>query len=305
MRSGAESVLGALVLSWCCWGSPAVAGPLEEDGHPSQRPRTVQLTDTVTLQFSPGSDLYPRYIADPRRPRFALMVQRMLDSEIEEAGDGRIGVMMGGCYGFLRAIHEGNPEGGVQLDIEAGFLGQFDSEASLDAIGWDGFYGFMFSWKPSGPLSFRFAIQHDSAHVGDEYAEETGRMRINYTREELVLAGAVQPFKGFHGYVELGWAYHRGDERLKPWRLQMGLQYESELLWWDGHVGWYAGIDNVVWDERDWQSTTTFQAGISIKVTDLARSWRIGLQAGNGRSVVGEFFEYDEKYVSLGLWMEL
>ena len=44
----------------------------------------------------PETDLYPGYIADPRRAVFRFGIAGYADSEIPEAGDLRLGVTLGG-----------------------------------------------------------------------------------------------------------------------------------------------------------------------------------------------------------------
>ena len=68
----------------------------------------------------------------------------------------------------------------------------------------------------------RFGTFHDSAHLGDEYVEETGRERINYTREELISGIVWLPRRNTKLYTELGWAVaparKPGSVALAVWR---------------------------------------------------------------------------------------
>ena len=138
------------------------------------------------FQMFPPSILYPAYTADPRRPEFGLTILGFPDPQIPDSGDRRVGLKLGGRFGLVRL-------GGWQADIEAGFTGQFDIEHSLDNIGWDGTYGFLLSTAFENGIGVQLGTKHISSHVGDEYAERTGRRRIGYTREELV-AGAAWSF---------------------------------------------------------------------------------------------------------------
>jgi hypothetical protein len=134
--------------------------------------------------------------------------------------------------------------------------------------------------------------------------ERTGRRRIHYTREEL-LAGVSMTFRdrltvyaeGAHGY-EL-----RNEDLQEPGRAQAGLQYESMPVWWKGRLRWYAAVDGTATEERNWMVSLTVQAGIVLRADE--RSWRLGLEHYDGRSWIGEFFQHDERYTSIGLWLDL
>jgi hypothetical protein len=59
--------------------------------------------DGVVL-WSPATELYPRYIADPHRSGFAFTYGQFIDPEIAQAGDTRLTIRLGGSYGILRFI---------------------------------------------------------------------------------------------------------------------------------------------------------------------------------------------------------
>lgn len=269
-------------------------------------PRSRPLGGGWSLLPVPGSDLYPRYVADPRRPRFSFHHMRLFDTEVVDGGESRVGVMLGGRYGFLRLHPDDDPDLGFQLDIEAAFHGQFDLGSSLDNLGWEGFYGLGISWRPVHGLAFRLSANHDSSHLGDEYMEDNPeRERINYTREELALGISWEPLERLRLYAELGWAYHRGNNRLlKRGRVQAGAEYETApILWRDGSL--YLAIDAVAWEENGWEPSITVQAGAKWRVDALDREFRIGVQYYDGRSLIGEFYRDRERYLATGIWFDL
>ena len=169
------------------------------------------------FQLSPAANLYPRYVADPRASRFNIMAIRASSSEIPDSGKSRTGLTVGGRYGLVRWGAPGASGKATQLDVEASILGRFDNEHSLDNLGWDGFYGMGLSWRPADRLCLRAGVHHDSSHVGDEYAERTGRLRIDYTREEVSLGASVELSKRWRAYSEMGWAYHLAGRRTVMW----------------------------------------------------------------------------------------
>ncbi len=268
-----------------------------------------------SVQAMPGKDIYPRYVADPRRPRLSMTSWHLLDTEVDGGGDSRIAVTLGGRYGFVRFHPDDAPDHGVQLDVEAAFHGQFDSGSSLDVVGWDGYYGIGVSWRPLDALAFRLSMNHDSSHLGDEYMEKDAedalegggapRERINYTREELALGASWSPLEGLRLYGEVGWAYHRGNNQLLDRaRLQAGVEYETApFLWGDGSL--YAALDVTVWQENGWEPSFTAQTGVKWRIDALDRELRFGLQYYDGRSQIGEFFQDRERYVAFGYWFDL
>lgn len=255
------------------------------------------------FQVFPSTNLYPKYRADPRRPEFGVAVLALPDPRIPGAGDRRVNLKLGGRFGLLRVHPEDRPEGGWQLDIEAGFTGQFDIDHSLDNVGWDGIYNFLVSTTVAPGVAVQAGTKHISSHVGDEYAERTGRRRIEYTREE-VAAGVAWNIDGrWRTYGEVGWGIAVKNEiGQAPGRLQFGLEHEAPGTLPGGRVGWYAAADLQSLEERDWQLDASLQVGLLVPAGD--RRWRVGLGYRDGQVPLGEFFQVDEPFFSLGLWLD-
>jgi hypothetical protein len=258
------------------------------------------------LGFGPGGRLYPLYIANPIRPQMGIARAHFSESDIPDAGDDRYIIRLGANVGFLRYSPVDKPGSGFQLDVEAGFIGAFDIESSLDNIGWDGLYGVLLSWGNGEGFAAQTGIKHVSAHVGDEYAERTGRQRINYTRGEYVLGLSLAGQKYWRVYGEGGYAYDQRNEELQePWRLEAGLEITDPYRFWGKRFGWYAAADFNWYEESDWSTDITVQTGLLVARERLSRTFRLGLEYRTGRSLLGEFFFRDETYISLGLWVDL
>ena len=173
---GASCAVAILLLLACAAAAfgepPAVssdaAGPSrqEEDPGNALSARSFSVSPGRTLLLSPVTDLYPRSIADPRRPGLGIMYLRVPASQIPDAGANRAGIRMGGSYGLVRIHRDDDPARGYQLDVMANFIGQFDLDHALDNIGWDGLYGLAFTWGKGQGLAFKFGVFHDSSHVG-------------------------------------------------------------------------------------------------------------------------------------------
>lgn len=259
-----------------------------------------------TLRLGPATDLFPRSIADPRRSGFSVTYRHYGRSEIADAGSNRLGIRMGGSYGLLRVHPAGEPDRGYQLDVGANFLGQFDLDHALDNIGWDGLYHLSLAWSDGEGLALKLGTFHDSSHVGDEYAERTGRTRVGYTREEVVLGASRAFSRQWRLYAEAGRAYHRSNKELMDlWRGQAGLEYESPKRLWGAGIGWYAAADCSFFQENDWRGNATVQLGLVVPQDEIGRRYRFGIEYYRGRSQLGEFFQDHESSLSVGLWWDL
>ena len=96
-------------------------------------------------------------------------------SEIPDTSGTRTMLKAGGRFGIVR--WEAAPGGGRswQLSLDAGLDAMFDSQNSLDNVGWDGNYGITLTTASASRFAYKLGILHCSSHVGDEYMERTGR----------------------------------------------------------------------------------------------------------------------------------
>ncbi len=144
--------------------------------------------------------------------------------------------------------------------------------------------------------------KHVSAHVGDEYAERTGRRRIGYTREEVAAGLAWSGVGGGRLYAEGGWGYRPKEEvGQEQGRAQAGAEFHR-AAWSRERLGWYAAVNLEAMEEREWSVDTSLHVGLRVPAGD--RRWRVGLAFYDGRVPLGEFYRSDERSVALGLWLE-
>lgn len=256
------------------------------------------------VMFLPPGDLYPPYAADPQRVGFGVQWSNYLKSTIPDSGSHRVDLRAGGQFGIVRDRLPGADDWAWQVDILGGFNAQFDADHSLDNIGWDGRYGLLFTTGTPRGIAFKFGLLHDSGHVGDEYMIRTGRTRIGYTRQELAFGVSLPVDEHWRTYAEWGWGYQFGNEALmKPGRGQAGLEYESCRGLRERCSGWYGAVDVSATEERDWRLDTAVQTGFVAR--SGGRTWRIGIDWYQGRPSIGEFFQYTERSISLGLWLDV
>ena len=270
-QTAGYSGIGQLALNHASAKGKAVKSPAPSHTAPMG-------TDWIAM-FAPGTCLYPVYLADPLHPTTALNAVRYGETEIPNAGEQRYVFRIGGKLGLLRIAPADCLSRGIQLNLHGTFLGMFDREYSLDNIGWDGLYGIDLNWRRSNGLALKFGLNHDSSHVGDEFAERTGIRRVDYTRQEYVLGAGVPIGQDFRGYGEAGWAFDlRNTDLQEEWRVQTGLAYVNADCLWDGIMGLYAALDLTAYEESDWEPDMTAQSGLMIPVDRINRNFRIGLE---------------------------
>lgn len=267
----------------------------------SPEPGAAEPGEEEPVRFFPPRSLYPSSLADFHDAGFAVLVLHVDEVGVAEAGESRFYLKLGGRFPLLRI----NPRGRLpwQIELVAGFQGQFDIENQQDNLGWDGIYGLLATAR-SGPWAFKGGLMHTSSHVGDEYAERTGRRRIGYTREELMVGVSRRLGRRFRTYGELAWGHDiREESGQEPGRAEVGLEYLAPGVLRGGRWGWYWAVDLSSVEERDWQVDPATQVGLAIPSGD--RRWRIGVGAYDGRMPIGELYQDDERYLFGGLWLDL
>ncbi len=285
--------------AWHEEGGRKAGGGSEDEAPEAETPEHGRRT----LLF-PVDDLYVEGLAGPHRRGFAVTRVNLQGTDIADAGERFFGLLVGGRFGILRVHPAGRPGRGWQLGVEAGFYGQFDIDNGYDNLGWDGFYGLALTAMLAEGWAAKVGVLHTSSHVGDEYAERTGRRRIGYTREELVVGVSRSIRQRWRAQAEGGWAYDlRNEELQKAERLRVGLEYLAPETLWKGRMGWYAAVDASAFAERDWRLDWALDVGLLL--SSWPRRWRLGLECYDGRTPLGEFFQSEQRFVSFGLWLDL
>ena len=290
-------------------GADAQAGPgpeqrRAEGGVETEAAETEAPAQGRRIILFPVDDPYVESLAGPHRRGFAVTRIQLQETDIADTGENLFGLLVGGRFGLVRVRSRDRPERAWQLGIEAGFYGQFDIDNGYDNLGWDGFYGLGLTAKLAEDWAAKLGVLHTSSHVGDEYTERTGRRRIGYTREELVIGLSRSIGERWRALVEAGWAYDlRNEDLQEAERLRAGLEYLAGETLWNGRLGWYAAVDASAFAERDWSVDWAMDLGLLL--SPWPRRWRLGLQYYDGRAPLGEFFQSDQRFLTLGLWLDL
>lgn len=257
-----------------------------------------------SILLAPTDHIYSPYLADQKRVTFGFQTIGIIQSDIPDSGSARFGLRMGGRLELFNWTGPDDPQQQLQANLEVGFRGHFDIDHSQDNIGWDGNYGLLFSFRAHPGIAWRFGLYHTSSHVGDEYAERTGRRRIEYTREEFLAGMQVNLTPAWQYYLEAGYGYSQEDKPLqRRYRAQTGIQYQQAHFSTTERLGWYGGLDLSAYEERDWAANKAVQVGFAFAADP--HTWRLALDYYDGQSVIGEFFQHDEKYAGLSLYLDI
>lgn len=250
--------------------------------------------------IGPPGQVYPLYLADPRRPQTNAGLLHVLSSDLnDEFGSGhvRTTLSLGGRVPVVR--YTGSGVQAWEFSVEGAFFGFFDASQSLENIGWDGWYGFLFSWRFARSWSTKLHYRHLSSHLGDEFIERTGRDRIGYTREDFTLGLAWEPLPGATVYGEGGVGIHDGAGRQEAGYFQFGAQYrDDDPILWD-IFDWQVGTDFQLYQEDDYRPGFTVQGALLVPMGRQGQQFRLALEYHNGRVLIGELSEFSEDYFAL------
>jgi hypothetical protein len=294
----AKIVLSAGRYGWVVLLSVLISAGLAAETT-AQTPRSE-----TTYKLMPRGDLYKPYIADPQRVTFSAQLSKVFDENISSTGASRALLQAGGRFGIVRLHPADDLKLGWQISFEAGADFLFDPDHSSDNIAWDGNFGWYLTHAIENGWSFKLDALHTSSHLGDEYMENTGMTRINYTRREIALGVSKQFNPNYRIYGDGAVGYDPGDPDLQePGRFQAGFEIEYPKSMWQGAFGWYAATDLQTWQERDWKLDASLQTGLFV--TSDERTVRIGIALSRGRPTVQQFFQVTESQVLFGIWVDI
>jgi hypothetical protein len=251
-------------------------------------------------KFGPVGQLYPDYLADPRRPQMAAGLMFVLESDLDrlyDSGGERVDIKLGERIPVLRYTESDGQA--WELAVEGAFFGQFDRTQSLENIGWDGWYGANIAWRFDPGWAVKLHYRHLSSHLGDEFIERTGRERIGYTREDLTLGLAWTKPTSTALYAEFGVDTHDGAERQRSLFGQLGAQYREPRRTVFGIFGWHLATDLQFYQEESYRPEFTLQGALLIPAGRSGQQGRIAVELHTGRTLIGELSELTEKSVTI------
>ncbi len=251
-----------------------------------------------TYQVMPEGLMYRSYIAGEKEPRFAAVWMKEQGRKGligETALGGRVGLIRNGTQGSIRP-------NGWQLDLEGGVFARIDLEQNSDLDAADFRVGFPLTFR-EGPWSAKVGYYHISSHVGDEFLKKNPTFkRINYVRDAAIVGLSYDTTEDTRVYGELAYA-PAATGGAEPLEMQVGAEYsESTPVWWHGAP--YAAVNLHYREEFQAQASVNVVAGWQFRGPKSGRSFRIGVQHYNGKSMQYSFFDKNEQLTGAGLWMD-
>ncbi len=232
----------------------------------------------------PRENLFKPLMADPREPQ-------CFTKYIFTRGRNEAEFCFGGNFPFFR-------RGNIQLGIESGAFTRFDMGNKNKFKNVDYKVGFPITFRKE-KLSSRFQLYHISSHLGDEWAKDTGRKKIDYSREvaEFLLSYDFSPNLRLYGgpiYV-----FHIKPDYLKKNQFQIGAEWVGKPR---GRVQYFTAVDLKIKEENDWDLNANLQSGIILK-SETERAMRLFFEYFHGHSDCGQFYNEREESWSIGSYL--
>ena len=188
------------------------------------------------------------------------------------------------------------------MSFLGGLFALFNLDAeSNDLVNSDFTIGLPVSWR-RGPLSARLRLYHQSSHLGDEFLLNAGPDRVNFSYQALELLVSYELER---------WRFYGGPEHLfdidpsgfEPWVLHAGVEYRGLRRHLD--LGRVVGGLDLRWPEQnDWDLSASLRAGFELSNPEESRrSVRVMLDAFDGNSPDGQFYDDEVSYLGLGLFL--
>lgn len=250
-----------------------------------------------TVPFPVDQVFFP-LLADPKQPQF-FVSYRSYDTPVDKVTIASVGY--GETFGLYRQA--GKQAGdGLQISLAGGLFAQFNLDAeSSDLINADYTIGVPISYR-RGNHSLRLRLYHQSSHLGDEFLLNVKPDRINLSFEslELLYSHDWQPWRVYIGGEYL---VHREPADLDPAGLHAGIEYHPKRQL--EHYGkWVGGIDLKSWEEHGWDTDISFKAGYEFNASNVARRrLRVMLEAYDGHSPHGQFYNTEITYYGMGIYL--
>jgi hypothetical protein len=249
-----------------------------------------QETGTAWL---PSDLLYPHPLADPRGPFTGSRVQVSLI-------DGR-NTTLENVFGEEQSlVRVKGLEDAFEIVAEGAVFARFDVDENLDMDAADFRFGFPLVYR-RGPLALKLHPWHITSHLGDEYIEREGVLRISYGRNELAFGAAWHPTSSLRLHAEGGWGFAI-DAINDPWRVMGGAEVVDRLLG-PAAPEVYLAANVTAWKETDWTPQLNLQAGVWLRSASTPSGLRVGTEYFRGPSALTQFFQTRDHYLAVGIWI--
>lgn len=244
--------------------------------------------DPVLLPPRPASELP---LASPRASGFVGRIVSVTRGESAFGAEREAEVGIGEDFRLLDLARGAHP---VSLEFGVHVYGRFsldDPKSSLISNDW--LVG-LNTVAEFGPVLVALRVYHESSHLGDEYSEETGATRLDWSREVAGVWGAYRAGHWtVHGNLNVTLIDELGLERLAS----------AAAVDWRGGTGRLLGlpmrpvaglyVDGAA--ATAWKATTSMRVGLVVE--SGLRSIALSLIALDGLSTQRQFFRERSRYI--------
>lgn len=248
-------------------------------------------------QALPDGLMYRSYIAGEKESRFGLSILNRQQSGTiwEVALGGRVGILRFGDTDTIR------PQG-WQLDVEGAAFPRLNQDQGQDLDLVDFRFGIPLTYR-KGPWGFKIGYYHISSHVGDEFIERNPTfVRNNYVRDSFIMGFTYDIREDLMSYAEFGYAFGVSDGA-RPFELQFGLEWSptKQRCVTSGPV---VAANAHLREEVRMGGSINIIAGWQWRGARTSKTWRMGLQYYNGKSMQYELWEDNDTLIGLGMWYD-
>jgi len=275
--------------------------------------------------------IYPTCLADPLGNRFEAAAQYFsyadydYTDEINQGGHyiGHLTIFPAARFSLFQLRPKSNPKLGIEAEIGV-MTPCHMRQGNNDFIGLDGVYYFAIAAKPAEWLELRFSKHHICTHIGDEFPKRTTisvtdrdpTFKQGPTQDDLRWAVSVHPLWFLHRpsldilrmYAEVGYFDPGGDflglrKSMPNAYAYMNYMGGMELEYYFDHkLRWLGGVfaaGNIsAYQQNGFGKNINFTAGYILPQERNKLRLRLGIQMYNGRSLVNEFYNRKEKFIS-------
>jgi hypothetical protein len=256
---------------------------------------------------TPEGDLFCPLVADPKdahsfmsfiRGDFPTLTALENDTDVGSVG-------LADRFNFAR-WGGSRPGDGLQIGISGGVFAQFDLQAaSFDLINADYVVGIPITFRSSG-FSARVRSYHQSSHLGDEFLLRDGafqRENLSFEALEVILSQEAGPLRVYGGGE---WLFRREPEALEDLLAHGGAELRAGPSEGPRLV---VAVDVKSTEEHDWEPGWSARAGVELAIWrdhgHPPRQWQIFVEAYDGPSPYGQFFQEQLRWLGLGVHFSL
>ena len=254
------------------------------------------------LTLFPSSLLWTPPMAAKWEPRMQALPQS-LDNYSDQ---WTLDVSIGGTVGILRREPIGR-DFAWQFDIFAVVHSRLSPD---DLVATDYRYGLPISWR-WGVWHGKFAYEHTSAHIGDEFIRANNPVISGYTRDEVTVGVGRYFLDMVRLYGQIGYGFNRSlpqplppappVEDGEPWRFDAGVEWATlRPTGWGGAP--FFAFHLQARGDQDYEANVTAQLGWMWRNPhQRLANLRVFLEYYSGYSPYGQFYLDRERFYGVGL----